>query len=81
MGTEETKQTVARRYQWYTGYEQDDEYEKNPQWAVDMRSDVVEDDSENANVFGGDTVKVYDKYDPEHMWIKSDVTRDLTNML
>lgn len=67
-----------RRYQWYTGYNHEDEYDKNPQWAIDMETE--EEEVEDGN-YTRPVVRFYDKYDPEHMWIKSDVTYDLTNTL
>lgn len=81
MSDENEVPDCARQYQWYTGYDREDEYEKNPQWAVDMRTEVVDEEDENENTFTNPTVKFYDRFDPEHMWIKSDTTHDLTNTL
>lgn len=67
-----------RRYQWYTGYDREQEYDKNPQWAIDLQSEEeeVKDGSTTRPV-----TKFFDRYDPEHMWIKSDRTYDLTNCI
>lgn len=71
---------IARRYQWYTGYSRNDEYEKNPQWAADMNTEVEETDEEE-DVYTKTTITFYDKFEPQKMWITSDTTRDLTNTL
>jgi hypothetical protein len=67
------------QWQWYVDYDTDKEYEKHPQWAVDMRteeSEVEDDDS----VYNEKRIKFYDKFDPEHMWIKSSSTVSLMKM-
>lgn len=70
----------AVRYQWYTGYNRENEYDKNPDWAADMCETVVENDKEDT-AFSNETTKFYDKFDPGHMWIKSEMTLDLTDTL
>lgn len=75
----ETFQQPKLRYQWYVGYDRAEEYEKNPQWAIDMRADVEPADEEEP--YQADSTRMYDKYDPEHMWIKSDQAVDLTDCL
>jgi hypothetical protein len=66
------------RYQWYTGYEKEDEYERNPDWAADMCE--TEEEVEEDEDFTRPQMKFYDRYEPQHMWIKSDTVYDLTNM-
>lgn len=68
--TNEDFDSLKREYQWNQGYSRENEYDKNPDWAVEARAESID---------GG--VKVYDSYDPEHMWIKSDTVYDLTNCL
>lgn len=60
-----------REYQWNAGYDREDEYEKNPQWAVDA-STKEEDDGRTT---------VYDESNPEDQWITTDTVYDLTNCI
>lgn len=64
-----------RRYQWYTGYDRDDEYDKEPQWSLDMAARTEEREEEPDRTF------FHDRYDPEHMWLSATTTYDLTNCL
>lgn len=66
-----------REYQWNAAYDRRDEYDKNPEWTDDMRSEVCEDGSDD---YERPQTMFYDRFDPEHMWIKSDKTYELTRM-
>lgn len=67
----------VRRYQWYTGYEREEEYDMHPLWAQDMREETEEEDE---GPYSTKSTRIYDKYDPEHMWIRSDTKRNLFRM-
>lgn len=67
------KDHERRQYQWYVDYDRGDEYDKHPPWSSDMGTDVVESDED----FGPKSLRIYDKYDPEHIWIRSDIVFDL----
>lgn len=75
----DTLDEQRRAYQWYTGYDRSEEYNKNPQWALDI--DTEEDEIEETEDYTIPTLRVYDKYDPEKIWIESDTTYDLTQCL
>lgn len=67
-----------RRFQWYTGYSRDAEYDKNPQWAIEMRSEEGERDEGDYTV---PTVCFYCAKEPEDEWMCSDTAYDLTRCL
>lgn len=63
------------RYQWYTGYDEQDEYDKDPEWATEIGTEEVEVEEDEA--YSKPEVRFYDRNDPEYAWIRSDTTRDL----
>jgi hypothetical protein len=75
----ETLRDEKLKYRWHAGYSRADEYDKNPQWAIEMRSAVC--DGDDGGAYSRQTIRIYDKYDPEHMWIRSDTAYDLTQMI
>ena len=67
------------QYQWYVGYDRDDEYDKDPQWTDDVESENEDVDSTHG-MFGRQTVRFYNRFDPEHIWIRSDKAYDLVEV-
>lgn len=67
------------RYQWYTGYDREREYEKDPQWAIDMGEEEIEE--KETDHYSRPEIRFFDRYDPEHMWISSDTTYNLMSTL
>lgn len=67
MSDERRRPKPALEWTWRSGYDRNEEYSKNPTWT-----DGVETDSTEQN-----RTKFYHRYDPEHVWIKSDTVYDL----
>lgn len=60
------------RYRWHAGYDRDDEPDHVPIWSI-MR-EATEDSESDETAFRH-------RYDPEHIWIRSDVVYDLTRTI
>lgn len=69
----------AIRYQWYVSYDREHEYGKDPDWASDLREDW--EDPPDDEPFADDDLRIYDRFDPEHIWIRSDETVNLMDNL
>lgn len=65
------------RYQWYVDYDRENEYEKAPGWSDAVREKNVSTDGE----YRSDETRFYNRFEPEHKWIRSDTTYDLTQTL
>lgn len=67
-----TEQMLSERlrYRWHAGYDPHNEYDCNPEWATDTLTEVAD-----------DSVTFRDQWDPEHMWMRSDLVYDLTQTL
>ena len=61
------------RYQWYVGYDRENEYQKNPSWADTLQLSVVE----QTDDYRDDTMKLTDTTDDEYMWVTSDTAYNL----
>lgn len=68
----------AREYQWTVGYEEDDEFDTNPDWTTAVG--VME-----TTTFQNDGTEVVRKTfylkDNQNAWIESDVVLNLANTL
>lgn len=69
----------AIRYQWYVGYDREDEYSKDPEWAMDLRDE--KEPPEDNEPFADHELRIYDRFDPQHIWLRSDTTVDLMENL
>lgn len=67
-----------RRYEWYIVYDEDDEYEEQPEWSEDVEIEEIEED--DGNPYTKPKTKFFNRFDPERIWIKSDTTWDLDDM-
>lgn len=76
MTNEEELPVPARRYQWYLGYNREDEYDKEPEWAESINTKTSESEG-----YAQSEVTFYDRFDPEHIWLTSDTSYNLMNCL
>lgn len=67
------------QYQWYTGYDPENEYNMNPAWADDM--ETAEDEVVEDGGFTAPRIVFFNENDPERRWIRSDTVYDLTRTL
>lgn len=84
------------QYQWYTAYEktgepcdcrrgssasarETDEYPKNPEWTSSILSETISVEGEDGD-YTRDQVKFFDRFDPQHIYIKSDTVYNLFRM-
>jgi hypothetical protein len=68
----ETMLNERLRYRWHAGYDRSEEPSDVPNWTIVRES--VEDDESGVTTF-------QHRYDPEHIWISSNVTYTLTETI
>lgn len=78
-GNEKERPESALRYQWYSGYNREGEYDKDPSWTSRTKIETIEGDEDN--MFVDDTAIIYDKFQSESHWVESDNICKLTDYI